>query len=427
MKILILFLLTINAHGKSIKDYAYYKYDLSFTNPICSEYSYDQAMISNNGNELASKPKNVYCKKGDKSFNENRSDNPHGLLKALISSPDLKSIFLTFLSFSNSDIAKSLCHAISRGVEVTFIIDSNNEDRDYGREELDFIANCAPPAGGKKAVTLFRGNRGGLGYAHNKIIMADYKENNDKTTIVFSSGNMSSGTTLHHENWHFLTTSKESYFYQAHDCVRQGMLDENISSRRAKFKKFLKGCRDNISVKEEDDIKTYFVPSDGKIAMDNILMNMKKASSVDIAVHRFTHPDLINGLVAKKDAVRFISDDDLYWTGIKRGTVGSNMIFEYYNLEKIQKSGAKIKFMETNEGARLLHHNKFIIFNYEDQSRAVHTGAGNFTKAAFSKNFENYYFITIPEITQKFARQYHFMFDIQASSTQEMPNEYVLP
>jgi phosphatidylserine/phosphatidylglycerophosphate/cardiolipin synthase-like enzyme len=83
--------------------------------------------------------------------------------------------------------------------------------------------------------------------------------------------------------------------------------------------------------------------------------------------------------------------------------------------------------METNESSRLLHHNKFVIFNNEDGTGAVHTGAGNFTHAAFSKNFENYYFITIPNIVHKFNEQYEHMYINLASDYNKLPASYVKP
>jgi hypothetical protein len=58
---------------------------------------------------------------------------------------------------------------------------------------------------------------------------------------------------------------------------------------------------------------------------------------------------------------------------------------------------------------------------------AVHTGAGNFTKAAFTKNFENYYFITIPEVVAKFKKQYNHMFNNLATPYAKLPTTYSNP
>ncbi len=136
-----------------------------------------------------------------------RESSPHYNLVKLINEKEIESLFFTFLSFSNDDIANEICDAIKRNIKVSFIIDSNSEDRPGSRSALDMIAECRPEnlADGEEPnfpATYFRGNAKGIGYAHNKIIIAKYK-NSDKVKLVYGSGNMSSGTILHHENWHF--------------------------------------------------------------------------------------------------------------------------------------------------------------------------------------------------------------------------------
>ena len=172
------------------------------------------------------------------------------------------------------------------------------------------------------------------------------------------------------------------------------------------------------------------VPSDGKRAMENILINLESASAADIAVHRFTHTDLVEGLMkAAKSSkkVRFIADDDIYWTGARRTRTGSNLYYEFVNTMKIIGAGVEPRYIQSNQNHHLLHHNKYIIFNYEDGSGAVHAGAGNFTKAAFTKNMENYYFISIPSVVEAFRLQYDYMFNVIGTSYEKMPSQYVMP
>lgn len=450
------------AQAKSIKDYDFYNYDVFFTNPQCEGYEYDETVYSNEGDVLRSKPENVYCKRGDKEGNQKREASPHFNLRKLIENEDVNEMFLTFLSFSNSDIADALCDAIeSRNLKVTFIIDKGSRSDDGKRRNLDKVAACRAKNTPENEMNIprteFRGQVGGLGYAHNKIIIAKYKSNPKKTTLVFASGNMSSGTVLHHENWHFLTTSTDSYISQVHECIAEGMLDHSHSvraSRRANrsamsamdnFKNFMSECRSKIQTPEEEDIKTYVVPSDGDEAMENIVKGIKAAEKVDVAVHRFTHPDLRNAMkdAAKKGKrVRMVADDDIYWVGENaprnngritcRGAsnVGANMCNEYFYMRSVESSGVDVRFMETNHNVFLLHHNKYIIFDYADESgRAdgVHCGAGNFTQAAFSKNFENFYYITVPEVVEKFKAQYEYKFTELATAEEDMPDTMVMP
>lgn len=455
----VLVLLSGMAHAKSIKNYDFYNYDVFFTNPKCEAYEYGETVYSNDGDVLRSKPANVYCKRGDKAPNQKRKSSPHYNIRKLVLDKDVKELFLTFLSFSNGDIADALCEAIEKNnTQVTFIIDKGNMSDEGKRKRLDQVAKCRPKNVEEGEANIprveFRGKNGGLGYAHNKIIMAKYKSEAKKVTLVYASGNMSSGTVLHHENWHFLTTSTESYIAQAHECIKTGMLDHSASIRANRrlgrrsmkaidaFKKYMSECRSAIGVEEESDIKLFVVPSDGDEAMDTIVRGIKKAKKVDVAVHRFTHPDLINamkGAAKAKKQVRLVADDDIYWVGIQardnsgriscRGAenVGANMCNEYFKMRSVQRSGVDVRFMQTNHNVFLLHHNKYVIFDFEKAPDAVYCGAGNFTQAAYTKNFENYYYITIPEVVETFKKQYEYKFTTLATEEGDLPSEMVMP
>lgn len=423
------------AWGKSLTDYKYFDYKVLFTNPECSEYKYDEPVESNAGDLLTAKPKNVYCTwMKDARRNQKRKDAPHYNIKQVLLDKNVEELFLTFLSFSNTDIVKAVCRAIEKNnTKVTLIIDSNNRDNDGRDTGLLKVANCRPdtalysPGEANIPRTEFRGNIKGLGYAHNKIIIAHYKDSK-KVKLVYASANMSSGTHLHHENWHFVTTSTDSHFYQAHQCIRKGML--NYASSKKEFVSYIGKCRNSIRIPEESDIKLFIVPSEGDKAMKNILKQMRGSKALDLAAHRFTHNSLVEGLssAARRGVkVRMVLDDDVYWAAQLRETVGSNMVGEYYKVQKVARAGARIKYMQTNETEKLLHHNKYIIFDKKSGPDGVHCGAGNFTVAAFSRNFENFYYITIPSVVNQFKKQYRYKWGKLASDVKDLPAEYVHP
>ncbi len=473
MKFLLgLILLIPTAYGVSIKDYDYYNYDVFFTNPLCRAYEYDKPVYSFDGDVLRAKPENVYCKYNDAGKNQVRKSSPHYNLKKLITNKDVAGLTMAYLSFSNRDIIKTLCEVSigKNNVKLNLIVDKGNKADEGKMEKLNYLASCKPA---KKYIDAgkanypkieYRGQAGGIGYAHNKIIMANYKSAPAKVTIVFSSANMSSGTTLHHENWHFVTTSLESYFAQAHMCIIIGMVDYSGSIRSNRregraamsginnFKNFVNKCRSRINAKEESDIKVSIVPADGEKTMKRIVKTIKKSKKVSVAAHRFSHRSLINALKAagknKKQVVRFIADDDIFWSGkaneLPSGKiecnprknpnavprVGANMCNEYFNVKSLDRSGVNVKYMETNQSLFLLHHNKYIVFEGIDGVKgkdALHCGAGNFTKAAFTKNFENYYFITIPEVVAKFKKQYDYVWSDLATSEKDLPSVQALP
>lgn len=452
----------------SIKDHSIYNYNVYFTNPTCKEYDYDRAIRAFNGRELVSKPKNVYCKYSDAQQNYQRENSPHFQLVKLFTDKDLEEIKMAYLSFSNSNIIETLCNETiyKNNVKVTLFVDKGNKS-DIGKmKKINDLMKCRPAQSYiEKGIANyprieFRGQSSGIGYAHNKIIIANYKSDLEKRLIVFSSANMSSGTSLHHENWHFLTTSKESYFAQANECILEGMDKYSKSVRGSRnrgtksltgkqnFVEFIKQCRSHIRAEEEEDIKLFVVPGEGNQAMKNIVKNIELAKNISVAVHRFSHLDLVNSLVKAAQShskkVRLIADDDIFWAGkanelngriqcnprLNRNAVpavGANMCQEYFKVEKIKKAGVDVKYMQTNQKLFLLHHNKYIIFEYEDGTSALHCGAGNFTKAAFSKNFENYYFVKVPEIVEKFKKQYQYVWNELATSEEDLPRAQVLP
>jgi hypothetical protein len=85
------------------------------------------------------------------------------------------------------------------------------------------------------------------------------------------------------------------------------------------------------------------------------------------------------------------------------------------------------KFLETNQNVYQLQHNKFIIFSQAGEAGSVFTGAGNMTSAAFTKNFENFYYISIPEVVEKYNKQYDLYFEKMATKAKDMPRDYILP
>ena len=103
------------------------------------------------------------------------------------------------------------------------------------------------------------------------------------------------------------------------------------------------------------------------------------------------------------------------------------------------ESRFSVKFMETNHSARLLHHNKFMIFrNAAGEPTGVIYGAANFTGTGFDDNLENVYWSTKPEILKAFDTQFkRFWGDTpvtaadpeppRATAAADMPAENTLP
>jgi hypothetical protein len=271
----------------------------------------------------------------------------------------------------------------------------------------------------------YRGSEGGLGYAHNKIMIVNPGQKVVK--IVFSSGNMSSGTSTNHENWNFVTTSGDSYFAGAHKCVVESMISGGNSM--ANFKTALNGCRSKIKAQPETDIKVYFSPVDGREALAQVTSAGNSAKDISAMSHRFSGDmaRTFQSLLGKNKPIRFILDDDIYWSKKLGVDTGRNMVGEAHKIyNDLIAKGMNTRFLQTNQTIFQLQHNKFIVYNF-GSTGAVFNGAGNFTSAAFNKNFENFYYIEIPSVVDSYKKQYDMYFNQMATAEKDMPRDNVLP
>ena len=214
---------TLSSYATSLSDYRPYKYEVLFTNPLCQQYLYPTPVQANDGSELLGKPKNVYCKPGDLEASAKRPTSPQYRLIEWINDSQTREIFMAYLSFSNKDITEALCGALKKGVKLNIVLDQNPDEGDEN-SAAEGLKKCGD-------ITIhYRGNRGGLGYAHNKVFIVNPNDTREMK-IVFSSGNMSTGTAIHHENWNFITTSPKSYFAQAHLCLKNGMINHGDTKK----------------------------------------------------------------------------------------------------------------------------------------------------------------------------------------------------
>ena len=427
--------------AEKLSDYTPYKYEVLFTNPLCKTYKYTEPLMANNGEMVFSKTKNAYCKRGDSRRSGQRNQSPLKRILDWIKQEDTKEVFLAYLSFSQRKVAGALCDAVkNRNVKVTLILDRRNEEDEGRMATANFLANCKPSAQFENPnlpIVKTSGHQGRgrnkVGYAHNKVLIIN-PASKKKIQIAFSSGNMSSGTVTHHENWHFVTTNSKTNFAQTHLCLMDGVqkADQGIKE----YSQFIKNCRSKIQTPLEEDIQVFFVPGEGELATRTILKAMSKSTEVQMAAHRFSYNKLIDGLkraLAKKTKVRLIVDDDIYWTGKRGKGTGRNNLSEYGKVNRLRKAGMRVHYLETfmddiEEPKSLqLQHNKFLIFHFGSEDGGVFTGAGNLTGAAFKSNFENFYYIQIPEVVAAFKKQYTYMWNDLTRDYFNMPSELVLP
>ncbi len=404
-----------------LSDYRPYKFEVLFTNPVCATYAYDRVVTTHSGQTLEAKPDDVYCKPSDEAASVTRKDSPQFRLIEWITSSDVKEIHAAYLSFSSKNIVNAMCTALKNGVKIRMVLDGGEGPEVSVNKDAEGLKKC-----GDVSIT-YRGSTGGLGYAHNKILLVQLKDS-QTAKIVFSSGNMTSGTSINHENWNFVTTSKESFFAQTHLCVFDSMIQSGDT--KAHFRDALNLCRSKIKTSPETDISVYFSPVDGKEALDQVTKVSRNAKNIEAMSHRLSGAlsALFSELVMAKKDIKFILDDDIYWAEKLKKDVGRNSKIEAFRIyNELINKGMNTRFLQTNQNVYQLQHNKFMIFTFENNKGAVFNGAGNMTTAAFTKNFENFYYITIPEVVDAYNKQYDLYFDKMATMPDDMPRDYVLP
>ena len=435
-----LFLIPYLSYAKSITEIAPFNYEVVFTNPKCKKHFYKKPLINSYGQEIHFKTEGAYCTPSDNSALNKQKGNPHDKIIKWIKEPSTQEVFMTYLSFSKSSVIKELCKAVkTRNLKLTILIDEKNRENQKRMNKVLKLKSCINSNLDKPStpVVLTGGHQGEgdnqTGYAHTKLILIN-PSSPDQVKIVFSSGNMSSGTTSHHENWHFLTTHRNTYFFQAHLCLKEGLLKHQSS--KSSFITFMSDCQKQIKLPPEDDLKVFFIPGDGRKAMKSLHQEFKKSIDVKMAAHRFSNGSIIRAIKKNLERTNFqakiIVDDDIYWTGLLQTNIGRNTLYEFEKLTMLESLGLNIKYLETfadnieNPKSIQLQHNKFLIFTREDHNGTVFTGAGNLTGAAFYKNFENFYLISIPEVHQKFLKQYDYLSSLSRSS-KELPLKLELP
>ena len=409
-----------NSWAVKLKDYQPYKFEVLFTNPVCETYKYNRSVITHAGETLESKPKDVYCKPSDEDASVSRKNSPQFRLIEWITDKNTKEIDAAYLSFSSKNIVEAMCTALKSGVKIRLVLDRGSDEGVKINKDAESLKKC-----GEMEVS-YRGTSGGLGYAHNKIMIVNPRDKKE-TKIVFSSGNMTTGTSINHENWNFVTTSVNSYFAQTHNCVITAMIEAGDTKKN--FQTSMNECRTKITASPESDISVYFSPVDGKLALKKVTEAGKSAQAIEGISHRLSGAiaKMFEELLIEGKNVKFILDDDIYWAEKLKRDIGRNQSFEAYKIyNDLISKGMNTRFLQTNQNVYQLQHNKFMIFTFP-QSGAVFTGAGNMTTAAFTKNFENFYYITIPEVVEAYNKQYDLYFDKMATTSEDMPRVYVLP
>jgi len=410
----ILFSLTANA--ARLSDYSHYEFDVRFTNPECREYFYTKPVDSVGGERLKAKPKNAFCTFSDAAKSSSKPESVQYKLLSWIKSSETKEVFFSSLSFSNSAVRAELCRAAERGVKIRFVLDQNTE-----LKEADALAKCGRD--GAHPEYVLRGGGEGTGYSHSKFFIFN-PQSKDMIRIIFSSGNVSSGTALHHEAWNFVRTSVESHLAQKQICLMDTLWENEDSSKRG-FMRLFKECLSQIETPEEEDIQMRVSPFDGDEIAEYLRRELAQSRRLYVMAHRFSMTALVDGISArlkKRLPVQFISDDDLYWAGNGNFPENRNTLLEWNIVDRLMGQGMEARFVETNHWANLFQHNRMIVFD-----RELLIGSANWTNAGLRENFESFYMVQIPSVVRAYAEQFEYLWGNIATAVDDLPQENVQP
>jgi len=325
---------------------------------------------------------------------------------------------MTYLSwYFDGGLKGAVLDAIAAGVEFQGYFDPG-----YGVEipaELEALGNPHVRIGWLGGHT---DNSGVWRLMHIKLTMVDYGVDEEPMRIVFSSANLSpSGLSLHFENFVFARVARRSNFAQRHLCAMQGLEADKYPSRYETdtfanvFEQTYDACVAQISEPPDPALNVFFTPDENKAALAFLKARMRQATtSIDMAIEHYSEWSLAGtqSWLAESVPSRLVLDDQtLYMDG--ESSEGDNQMWRGI----LQDSDIDQRFVRTNSDIHQLQHNKYVVLD----GTSVFCGAGNFTGAAFKKNYENFYMLDVPELAQAFQAHFDHLFDDLGSRLDEIP------
>ena len=405
-----------------------------------------------------------------------RSNGVDEHLKSWITNPRIKSIYMSYFSFSNNSIARALCYETSkRDLNVQIYLDAGPGQTDglYSNLEraerklieranegsIEYTPGCIDRIY-KKMKKRGTGGCCDNGYflQHAKIFMALEKESlfekawqlpswlNGAGRIRFtsSSANMSTkGTATHFENWMFFNAKSNDSVAIQNVCTLWAFgqtqffdnHEEDVSEQRKRFKKAYSNCQNQQvpSAYQRKDMSFYMVPSFSNNAGEGpsgALRNMlnrygKDGRKVRVAIHRLTTSAVRNPLIRAKNRgarVTVLMDDDSLRSSLYGAGSGLDVNYlDASSYRRLNRAGLGVRFVETNGGPEYRHlfHNKFIAVG----KKRLFQGAGNFTATALNAfgrdgSYEQFYVIKNRKIIQAYVDGWEYLKGISSSRSE---------
>ncbi len=349
---------------------------IRFTEPICKQYP--------------EKTLGAYCTREDLPASIKDENGPSQTLLREISHPENQSITLATMTFSNRTVAKALCAALDKGVQVQVILDASAEPA---------TAQTVVECGGNLKLVGTKEEEGQMGdLHHNKFLLIQRAGPTD--TLIFSTANFSNpGLSINHETWGFVSSADSNPLNRNHKCLVNALL--NSSSNRKEFRLALEKCKVDDS---KEQIQSLFLPTQSKELVKKIEKAIANSERVWMTSNRFSFIPIVKAFDLRRDKSnsRAIFDDDLYWAAkLPNSEEYSGNALDAERIAELKQTGVDVRYTETSYEAAQKMHNKFLVLD-----KMVIVGAGNFTAGGLTRNFENFYVITDASTVEQFASKF---------------------
>ena len=346
--------------------------------------------------------------------------------------PTRSHVRIAMFSFSNKSVQAKLCQLGHAGVRVDIFVDFGSS------KDVAFVndINCQKNISQPTLVAKFLGGFNEFPdwrLHHNKTVVVDAGDNAD-LTVNFSSGNLSIfGTSIHMDHWVMMRAERESNLVKASLCLFESLTAANQKAEAigmyimakpdfskdpeviATFQSNLLNCyqRDQLipaqnwtTALAKEEIAPFFTPMKGNFAVraireqiDNVKAQFRRDGKASLAAasDHFTIKEIATRLV--EAASLGVEVRVLLPSSVLSGSEGTiqDRIFYY---RTFKPSAVKVRFVEINEPGKQHMHHKFLVFN----GQRIFSGAGNFTNAGLTGNFESLYLTQNAALTAEYQK-----------------------
>jgi hypothetical protein len=410
---------------------------LSVTAATAQELTFDLMHTTPNCNYTGFQP--TFCH-GQDSF---KMDEAAGMSKRIkaqldraLANPESSSVNIAFFSMSNKIVQGKLCELIKKNVKVNIVLDQGSAGN---ISQMKSLPECAGASFKSLNVNFMGGLVSGSVWRlhHNKFLYVD-PGNGQPLNLNFSSGNLSAfGTSVHLDHWVTMTAPKSSNLVKSYDCVIKGLaaatntINSNGGSHTAsndnKVVNAYLDTRDKCfgdsgvlpltvngreeALKKEGIVMLYSPNTDDSVyaALKYEIERVPKGGYIYIGIQHFLHSGVASDLIDASNSgvdVRIVMDND-----VVTGQSEVQGVTEFLSFLKQSGPKLKIRYIESNHlagGNGSMMHNKFAIFN----GQRILSGAGHYTSAAMSDNWENFGLTEVPSLTKQYAQYFKELWDL---------------